>query len=247
MLVRRVSTKRRGFSSKAAVALAVVLVIVVAGAAYFSLDTRTGNASSTSSPSNSTTNSSQSIESSSGNVQSISTTSNATQEVEGVYATYVRNFRSLNSMNVTALVNEYENNATLFVGDNLTNGDSNCCTFVPTVGAIHDSGNIEVFYDSVYGSRGQDTANITETNSETFEKGTSFVVNSTFTISGNETYMVNSTTSAIAKYSGTISLSSTYMRVGNGWLIAYQQWLWNTYTACGPIQSESAGVPRCQG
>lgn len=154
---------------------------------------------------------------------------NSTQEVMGAFAAHLQ---SIESHNVTALVAQYESNATL----NLV------CSPNGFIGVYTGTYNINILYHVMFNSTVAGTMNFTD-----FSPGIlasvsgEIIVNSTFNAQGSES------ASSITAFSGganftqpwtkSVRLGDSYVDVGNAWLISSEIWTFgdiNTvYNTCG--------------
>lgn len=160
-----------------------------------------------------------------------------TREVSEAYGAYLHNFESKNA---TALAEQYQDNGTIVLYGNNIN---------PLVGpeslggTFQNSTNIRILYRAMFEPANFKTINLTINGTKIFAVEDEFVVDSTIRIQGNESYSIDSTSNATGNYVATASLTITYVRINDVWLIAKEYWNWTGFHICGPISTSL--VPHC--
>ncbi len=162
-------------------------------------------------------------------VSTTTLTINSSQEVMSAFAAHLQ---SEQSQNVTALVAQYESNATL----NLV------CSPNGFSGAYAGIYNINILYHVMFNSTRSGTMNFTDFSPGVFAnvKGET-TVNSTFNAQGSESGPTITAFSSGANltqpWAESVRLGASYVDVGGAWLISNETWIFgeiNTvYNTCG--------------
>jgi hypothetical protein len=148
------------------------------------------------------------------NISTTTVTINSTQEVMSAFAAHLR---GIESRNVTALVAQYESNATLDL----------VCSPNGLGGVYTGAYNINILYPVMFNSPG---INFTDFSPGVFAnvKGET-TVNSTFNAQGSESGPTITAFSGGANltesWTSSVRLGASYVNVGNSWLISSETWI----------------------
>lgn len=158
----------------------------------------------------------------------ITVTTDSTQEVMSAYAAHLKNFEF---ENITAMIGEYEDNATLELVGNARG----------LAGQYNGAVNIGIAYQSLLSPNYFGPVNLANVSyaANVSGNGREATVNSTFTIHGSNTafsYIIGPS-SATTYFVANVNSGVTYVRLSSNWLISNETLDFVTFVVCGAISN----------